>query len=117
MPKRLEGMAMREFILSTAVVAALSSAAFAQSVGEQTGVNSALGIAPKTEDFIKEAATSDMLEIDAAKIAEQKGNADEKKFAEQMITGHTKTSSELKGMVPAEMTSAIPTALDDSSQK
>lgn len=33
------------------------------------GVNSALGITPKTEDFIKEAATSDMPEIEAAKIA------------------------------------------------
>ena len=36
---------------------------FAQSVGEKTGVNSALGIAPKTSDFVKEAATSDMFEI------------------------------------------------------
>jgi len=54
---------MLKFILSAALVTTLSSAAFAQSVGEQTGVNSALGIAPKTEDFIKEAATSDMLEI------------------------------------------------------
>ena len=56
----------------------LSTAAFAQSAGEKTGVNSALGIAPKTADFIKEAAMSDMLEIEAAKIAEQKGNADRK---------------------------------------
>ena len=95
----------------------LSSAAFAQSVGEKTGVNSALGIAPKTEDFIKEAATSDMLEIGASKLAEQKGNADEKKFAAQMITDHTKTSSELKSMVSGDMKGAIPTALDDSSQK
>ena len=108
---------MRKFILSAALVTALSSTAFAQSVGEQTGVNSALGIAPKTEDFIKEAATSDMLEIDAAKIAEQKGNADEKQFAQQMITDHTKTSSELKGLVPADTKSALPTGLDDSSQK
>jgi putative membrane protein len=108
---------MKTMILALALAGFLTSSAFAQSVGEKTGVNSALGIAPKTEDFIKEAATSDMLEIEAAKIAQQKGNADEKKFAEQMITDHTKTSSELKGMVPAEMTSAIPTALDDSSQK
>ena len=106
-----------KFILSAALATALSSAALAQSVGEQTGVNSALGIAPKTEDFIKEAATSGMLEIDAAKIAEQKGNADEKHFAQQMITDHTKTSSELKDLVPAGMKSALPTALDDSSQK
>ena len=108
---------MRAFILSAALLAALGSAAFAQSVGEQTGVNSALGIAPKTEDFIKEAATGDMLEISAAKIAEQKGNADEKQFAQQMVTDHTKTSSELKDMVPADLKSALPTGLDDSSQK
>src|SRR6202012_3072704 len=116
-PKRLEVAAMRKFILSAGLVAALSSAAFAQSVGEQTGVNSVLGIAPKTEDFIKEAATSDMLEIDAAKIAEQKGDPQEKTFAGEMITDHTKTSAELKGMVSGEMKAALPTALDDSSQK
>ena len=108
---------MKMTIHALALTGFLTSTALAQSMGEKTGVNSALGIAPKTEDFIKEAATSDMLEIEAAKIAQQKGNADEKKFAEQMITDHTKTSSELKGMVPAEMTSAIPPSLDDSSQK
>ncbi len=108
---------MKTTILALTVTSALATAAFAQSVGEKTGVNSALGITPKTEDFIKEAATSDMLEIAAAKIAQQKGNADEKKFAEQMIADHTKTSSELKGMVPTELTPAIPTSLDDSSQK
>jgi putative membrane protein len=95
----------------------LSTAAVAQSVGEKTGVNSALGIAPKTEDFIKEAALSDMTEIAASKIAEEKGNADEKKFAQQMITDHTKTSSELKSMVPTDLNAALPTALDDASQK
>jgi putative membrane protein len=78
MPKLLEGAAMKKLILLAALVTALSSAAFAQSTGEQTGVNSALGIAPKTEDFIKEAATSDMLEIDGARIAQQKANAAEK---------------------------------------
>ena len=40
--------------------------ALAQSVGEKTGVNSALGISPTTADFIKEAANSDILEIAAA---------------------------------------------------
>lgn len=108
---------MKTTILALALAAAVTSPAFAQSVGEKTGVNSALGIAPKTEDFIKEAATSDMLEIEAAKVAQQKGDADEKKFAEQMITDHTKTSTELKDAVPANLKSAIPTALDESSQK
>lgn len=108
---------MKKIFLAFLLSAAFASSAPAQSVGEKTGVNSALGIAPKTEDFIKEAATSDMLEIEAAKLAQQKGDADEKKFAEQMITDHTKTSTELKAMVPAEMKSAIPASLDDTSQK
>jgi putative membrane protein len=95
----------------------LTSSAFAQSVGEKTGVNSVLGIAPKTEDFVKEAAMSDMLEIESAKIAQQKGNAEEKKFAVMMVTDHTKTSTELKEMVPADLKSALPAALDDASQK
>jgi putative membrane protein len=108
---------MKTTILAVALTGLLTSTALAQSVGEKTGVNSALGIAPKTEDFIKEAAMSDMLEIEAAKVAQQKGNADEKKFAEQMIIDHTRTSSELKAMASAEITSAVPTSLDDSSQK
>ena len=44
---------MKKAILAFTIVAALTSPSFAQSVGEKTGVNSALGIAPKTEDFIK----------------------------------------------------------------
>src|SRR3954451_8842422 len=96
---------MKKAILAVAVAVTLTApAALAQSVGEKTGVNSVLGIAPKTEDFVKEAAMSDMLEIEAAKVAQQKGNADEKKFAEQMIADHTKTSSELKSMVGGELT-------------
>src|SRR5436305_38991 len=107
---------MKKAVLAVAVAVALASpAALAQSVGEKTGVNSVLGIAPKTEDFIKEAAMSDMLEIEAARVAQQKGNAEEKKFAEQMIADHTKTSTELKGMLDGEMKAAIPTALDDSA--
>jgi putative membrane protein len=108
---------MKKFVLAAALTIPLAASALAQSLGEKTGVNSALGIAPKTEDFIKEAATSDMLEIEAAKVAQQKGNANEKRFAEQMITDHTNASSELKSAVSADMKSAIPTALDDSSQK
>jgi putative membrane protein len=101
---------MKTTILAIALATTLASSAFAQSVGEKTGVNSALGVTP-------EAAASDMLEIDASKVAQQKGNADEKKFAEQMITDHTKTSTELKELVPSDMKSAIPTSLDDSFQK
>jgi putative membrane protein len=92
----------------------ISTSAFAQSVGEKTGVNSTLGISPTTADFVKEAAMSDMTEIAAAKLAQDRGNAQEKTFAAQMITVHTKTSEELKS--PADAKAAIPSALDSSSQ-
>ncbi len=108
---------MKQIMLAMVLTTALTAPGLAQSVGERTGVNSALGIAPKTEDFVKEAAMSDMLEIEAAKIAQQKGNPDEKKFADQMIAEHTKSSSELMAEVPADAKAAIPTKLDDSSQK
>jgi putative membrane protein len=57
-----------------------------------------------------------MLEIEAGKVAEQKGNAEEKKFASQMIADHTKTSSELKGLVTSSEGVQIPSGLDSSSQ-
>jgi len=69
-------------------------------------------------DFIKEAANSDMLQIAAATLAQEKGNAEEKRFAEQMMTDHSKTSSDLKSLVSSGAVMAdIPTALDSSSQK
>jgi putative membrane protein len=110
---------MNKLALSAAVAALLvSPAVLAQSVGEKTGVNSTLGISPTTADFVKEAATSDMLEIAAAKVAEDKGNADEKKFAAQMVTDHSKTTSELKGLVSSgDAKSDLPTGLDSASQK
>jgi putative membrane protein len=108
---------MKIALLAVAFLAVFAAPSYAQSVGEKTGINSTLGIAPKAEDFIKEAAMSDMTEIEAAKIAQQKGNAEEKKFAEMMLADHTKTSTELKSMVPDNLKAAIPATLDDASQK
>ncbi|UGV27360.1 DUF4142 domain-containing protein [Rhodopseudomonas boonkerdii] len=108
---------MKKLVIILAATTILSGPVIAQSVGEKTGVNSTLGIAPKTQDFVTEAANSDMLEIAAAKIARQKGNADEKNFATQMITDHTKTSAEIKQLIDSGAVKAeLPTALNSSSQ-
>lgn len=108
---------MKKALLALACVGLLGTPAMAQSVGEQTGVNAVLGVAPKTEDFIKEVALSDMMEIEAAKLALQRGNAEDKTFAAQMETDHTKTSTELKQLVPDNLKSALPAGLDDASRK
>jgi putative membrane protein len=97
--------------------ALLASPAFAQSAGETTGANPALGISPSTADFVKEVAVSDIFEIEAGKVAHAKGNALEKAFALQMVSDHTRTSSELKGLVSSGKVKAeLPTALDSLHQ-
>jgi putative membrane protein len=45
--------------------------------------NSTLGISPTTADFVKEAATSDMLEIAAAKIAEEQDRGRERQHGRE----------------------------------
>lgn len=108
---------MNKLLLSSAVALFLLAPAHAQSVGEKSGVNSALGISPTTQDFVTEAANSDMMEIAAAKLAQEKGNADEKKFAAQMTTDHTKTTADIKGMVESgDVKAEIPASLDSSHQ-
>ncbi len=95
----------------------LASPVLAQSVGEKTGVNSVLGISPTTADFVKQVAISDMFEIESSKLAQTKGNAAQKAFASQMIADHTKTSTELKGLVSSGKVKAeLPTALDNAHQ-
>jgi putative membrane protein len=95
----------------------LAAPALAQSAAEKTGVNSTLGISPTTADFVKEVAVSDMFEIESNKLAETKGNAPEKSFASQMVADHTKTSTELKGLVSSGKVKAeLPAGLDSSHQ-
>jgi putative membrane protein len=58
-----------------------------------------------------------MFEIQSNKLAEDKGNAAEKAFAAQMVTDHTKTSTELKGLVSSgKVKEELPTTLDSSYQ-
>jgi putative membrane protein len=89
----------------------------AQSLGEKSGVNSALGIAPKTADFVTQAAVSDMFEIESSKLAVERSDGPTKAFAEQMIKDHEKTSVELKGLISSgKVKESAPTTLDSAHQ-
>jgi putative membrane protein len=95
----------------------IPAAAFAQSAAETTGINSTLGIPPKTEDFVKEASMSDIFEIESSKLALQSGNAGTKAFAQQMIDDHQKTSNELKALVDSGKVQArIATGMSDAQK-
>jgi putative membrane protein len=108
-------MKQTAFFLLGCVMA--GSVAHAQSVAEKTGLNSLVGTAPTTADFVKEAAISDLFEIRSSELALQKGDADAKAFANRMVTDHTKTSDQLKAMVDdGSVKATLPTALDSSHQ-
>jgi putative membrane protein len=94
----------------------LAGPALAQSVGEKTGINSALGISPTTRDFVQQAAISDLFEIQSSKLAAEKSEGSTKEFANQMVADHTKTSTELKGLVTSDPKAPLPQALDSAHQ-
>src|SRR5262245_39983056 len=92
----------------------LSAAAFAVIL---TTALAACG-APSASAFEQKAAMSDMYEVEAGKIATQKGQSDQvKQFGQHMVEAHTKTTEELKTLVKAENIKVeLPTKLDSKHQ-
>jgi putative membrane protein len=109
---------MKTTYVLASIAVMLASPVLAQSAAEKTGVNSVMGVAPKTEDFVTEAAASDMFEIESSKLAvERSRDPATKTFAQQMISDHTRTSEELKALVSGgKVKATIPTAMSSSQQ-
>lgn len=69
---------MKRSVLLALSLTACATSALAQapaptpSVGERSGINSVVGTAPSTQDFVTQAAISDMFEIESSKLAQQK---------------------------------------------
>jgi putative membrane protein len=106
-----------KYLVSSFALVLLATPVIAQSIGEKTGVNTALGVAPTTADFVKEVAISDMFEIQSSQLAQERGNASEKPFAAMMIKDHQKTSEDIKAMISSgDVKAELPTALDSSHQ-
>ncbi|MDB5188393.1 MAG: hypothetical protein JWO50_913, partial [Candidatus Kaiserbacteria bacterium] len=71
-----------------------------------------------TKGFVTAAATSDMYEVTAGKIAlERSQSADVKAFAQQMVDAHTKTTETLKGILTADHIGVVPPAHVDSRRQ
>jgi putative membrane protein len=108
---------MKRTLILAILLATAGSAALAQSTAEKTGVNSVMGVAPKTEDFVLEAASSDMFEIESSKLALERSDANTRTFAQQMLADHQKTSEELKALVTAgKVKATIPTTMSSAHQ-
>ena len=93
---------MRSFVIATLATLALAGCG-----------------APSMPDFVQKAATTDMYEVQAGKLATEKGQSDAvKQFAQQMVDAHTKTTEELTGIVKAKNIKVdLPTKLDAKHQK
>lgn len=81
------------------------------------GLASAATIGATTEGFVPAAAMADMYEIEAGKIAVERGkSADVKKFGQMMIDHHTKMANEMKAALKAANIAEPPPTLDDRRQ-
>lgn len=108
---------MRTFVIAAAAMMA-ATPALAESDTEKSGINSVLGVAPYTEDFVTEAVAGDMFEIAASKLALERSDAATQAFAQQMIDDHIKTSSELKALVgDYKIRVTLPTAMTASKRR
>ena len=70
--------------------------------------------------FVRAAAMSDLYEMEASRLAEQRSqSAEVKRFAERMLRDHGKTTGELKGMLPqlqGVSAQQMPASLDQQHQ-
>jgi putative membrane protein len=71
-----------------------------------------------TPDFVEKVAISDMYEVQAGKLAAEKGQSEAiKTFGRQMVDAHTKTSEELLQIVKSKDGKIkVPTSLDAKHQ-
>lgn len=115
---------MKTVLLTTAFAAAIALAGCGPSnqaatppsetaADATTPLTAPIDPAAKTLEFATKAANADMLEIETSKVALKKSkNAEVKKFAQMMVTDHTKTSTELKDWA-SKTTVTLPTALEN----
>jgi putative membrane protein len=110
---------MKLTLITATTCALLSVPAFAQlSVAPQTAGATATSARISTPEFVNRAVLSNMFNVQAARLAEQKGDPREANFARQVIADHTKTTDDLKMMVnTAKVNANIATALDSENQR
>jgi len=71
-----------------------------------------------TQGFVTAAATSDMYEVTAGKIALQRAQSPEvKEFAQKMVDAHTETTTKLKGIIASNNIQVTPPAHVDNRRQ
>src|SRR5919199_1000477 len=108
---------MKKFA-AVALCLVFAGPALAETASEKTGLNSLVGASPNTQDFITEAAISDMFEIQSSKLAQEKKDTKANDFANKMIADHTTSSEAIKNLVQSgKVKAGIPGSLDSKHQR
>lgn len=70
-----------------------------------------------TKGFVTAAATSDMYEVAAGKLAAERGSPAVKAFGEKMVKAHTETTAKLKAILASHNVDARPPAAVDNRRQ
>ena len=91
----------------------------AKDAGGVAGKTSPTELTAETRDYVQKAAMGDLYEIEASKVALARTKSDDvKKFAQEMVDAHTRSSDELKArLARAGQIVELPTMLDAEHQK
>jgi putative membrane protein len=102
----------RDYLNTNGNSNSFSSTADPNNNKSNSNANSNGGGAMTDKDFMTEAAVGGMAEVELGKLASTKAqNADVKKFAQMMVTDHTKANGELKTLATGK-SATLPTELD-----
>ena len=118
-------MTLTRFAAVAAACAFVGAPAFAQSPAapHNQSIPQTTGVAPANErlsanDFVNNIVVRSMFDVQAARLAEQKGDRSDKTFAQREISNHTKMMDDLKSMVNSQKINAsIPTGLTTEYQQ
>jgi putative membrane protein len=105
---------MKSLILAAAFSVA-ATAALAQSSMAPAQSQQGQKVSSATQQFVQKAAITDMFEIKAGDLVQQKAQSnDYKQFGQMIKTDHTKTSDQVKSMAKNMPGLQLPTDLDSA---
>ena len=105
---------MRYLAVAAAALAAVAVPAYAQNPAP----GAALTANPSVQEFVKQAAMTNLFEIDAARLAEDKTtDGAYKNYANMIVKDHTNMANDLKSQVAKLQDVQLPTSLDSLHQQ
>jgi putative membrane protein len=117
---------IRRLLATTAILAAgllAAPAAFAQAAPPNAPGPAVSGTpAPRAlpsaqdKDFVNQAGAGGLAEVELSKVAEKSANPDVKRFAERMVTDHTKADAQLSA-IAGRIGAGMPTTPDSEHQR